>query len=44
MKGPRIVMKEARHVNDLHIYDMQFIHIGHDSKVNERYYEVEREY
>jgi len=44
MKGRRIVIKEARHRNDLHIQDMEFIHNGHDSKVNERYYEVEREY
>jgi len=37
-------MKEARHRNDLHIQDMQFILDGHDSKVNNRCYEVEREY
>jgi len=37
-------MKEARHRNDLHIQDMQFIHDGYESKVNDRCYEVEREY
>jgi len=36
-------MKE-RHINVLHIQDMQFIHDGHDSKVIERCYEVKREY
>jgi len=45
MKGQRIEMKEASHRNDLqHIQDMQFIHDGHDSKVNDRCLEVEREY
>ena len=44
MKGRRIVMKKARHRNDLHIQDMRFIHDGHDNKVNDRCYEVEREY
>ena len=44
MKGRGIVMKEARHINDPYIQDMQFIHDGHDTKVNERYYGVEREY
>ena len=44
MKGRRFVMKEARHINVLHIQDKQFIHVGHDSKVNERCYEAEREY
>ena len=44
MKGRRIVMKEARHRNDLHIQDMQFIHDGHDSKVNDQCHEVEWEY
>jgi len=28
-------MKEVRHTNDLHIQDMQFIHDGHASKVNQ---------
>jgi len=32
-------MKEVRHINDLHI-----IHDGHDSKVIDWWYEVEREY
>ena len=44
MKGQRIIMKEARHRNDLHIKNMHFIHDGHDSKVNDLCYEVEREY
>ena len=44
MKGRRFVMKEVRHINVMHIQDMRFIHDGHDSKVNERCYEVEREY
>ena len=44
MKGRRIVMKEARHRNDLHIQDMQFIYNGHDSKVNEQCYEIKREH
>jgi len=43
MKGRRFVMKE-RYINILHIQDMQFFHDGHDSKVNERCYEVKREY
>jgi len=37
-------MKEARQRNDLYIQDMQFIHDGHDSKVNDRCYKVEKEY
>jgi len=37
-------MKEARHINYLHIQDMQFIYDSHDSKVNEQCYEVERKY
>jgi len=41
MKGQKIVMKEVRHINEL---DMQFIHDGHDSRVNERCCEVKREY
>jgi len=44
MKGQRFVMKEVRHINDLHIQDAQFIYGGHDSKVNERCYEDKREY
>ena len=44
MKGPRIEMKEVRHRNNLqHIQDMQFIHDDHDSKVNDRCPQVERE-
>jgi len=43
MKGRRFVMKE-RHINILHAQDMQFTHDGHDSKVNERCYEDEKEY
>ena len=37
-------MKEVRHINDLHIQDMQFIYDGRDSKFNKRCYEVESEY
>jgi len=37
-------MKEVRHINDLHIQDMQFIHDDHNNKVNERYHKVERDY
>jgi len=37
-------MEDVRHINDLYIQDMKFIHDGHDSKVNERCNEVEREY
>jgi len=44
MKGRRFAMKEVRHINDLHIQNMQFIHGGHDSKVIDRCYEVQREY
>ena len=44
MKRRGFVMKEVRHINVLHIQDMQFIQDGHDSKVNEWCYEVEREY
>ena len=44
MKRRGFVMKEVRHINVLHIQDMQFTQDGHDSKVNERCYEVEREY
>ena len=44
MKDRRLIMKEARHRNDLHIQDIQFIHDGHDTKVNDRCYEVERKY
>ena len=38
MKGRRIVMKEPRHRNDLHIQDMQLIYDGYDSEVNGRCY------
>ena len=44
MKGRGFVTNEVRNINFLHIQDMQFIQDGHDSKVNERCYEVEREY
>jgi len=44
MKGRKFVMKEVRHINDLHIQDMQFVYDDYDSKVNERCYEVERQY
>ena len=37
-------MKEVRRINVLHIQDMQFIQDGRYGKVNERCYEVEREY
>jgi len=40
----KIRNERGKAYNDLHIQDTQFIHDGHDSKVNERCYEVEREY
>jgi len=44
MKRQRFLMKEVSHINDMHIQDMQFIHDGHDSKINEQCYKVENEY
>jgi len=35
MKRQRFITQEARHINDRHIQDMQLIHDGHDSKVND---------
>ena len=33
-------MREAKHINNGHTKDLHLIYDGHDSKINDRWYEV----